>query len=496
MIGLADGLRSGFGMGMQARQAADARERQAREDAWQDEQRTRLRRQWGAEDSAWRDLETLQGQGVVEGATGISQPSMQMLAAGNGGAYGSGEGAIRDAAGDYTREMNRLGQGENAPATGVPATGVPAYNAQAPIARRAASDLEVERAMGGVAMARRDMAGLSQSRARQKQLSEDEILAKAEVNDATISYINDNHRSLTIGDPDKHGFRQVSFVKVGGKAAFDRLSPMDQRKLAGAQALYATNPTRALQLAKEVNADLAKVFETEAREGEAVVRSGNDAAFKGGSLDNDAARTRAQADHWAAQTRNDAARLGMQRDRAKLENWQLERLRLGDTLGQEAAGYAEGLSAAHAAGPQGRSAADIYGAKLAGVHQRMRGLGLNPGGREQMSLKDQLDAEAKLIQAGMSPEQARARVTGYDPVEVMRAEIAKLRGAKGAVEAGALGHPRDIRRPQAGEPPGVQLARKIEAMSDDQVAAYRRLQENQPLSPRERNLLREAGIEF
>lgn len=454
MIGLADGLRSGFGMGMQARNAADARERQAREDAWQDEQRTRLRRQWGSEDAAWRDLEALQGQGVVEGATGISQPSMQMLAAGNGGAYGSGEGAVREAAGDFTREANRLGQSENAPATGLPR-----YDAQAPMTRRAATDLEVERAMGGVAMARRDMGGLSQSRARQKQLSEDDVLAKAQVNDATISYINDNHRSLTIGDPDKHGFRQVSFVKVGGKAAFDRLSPMDQRKLAGAQALYATNPTRALQLAKEVNADLAKVFETEAREGEAAVRSGNDAAFKGGSLTNDAARTRAQADHWAAQNRNDSARLGLQRDRASMENWQLERLRRGDRLGQEAAGYAEGLNAARAAGPEGRQAADIYAAKLAGAQQHMRGLGLNPGGREQMSLKDQIDAEAKLIQSGMTPEQARARVSGYDPVEAIRAEVAKLRETKGAT-------------PPRGMPLKAPTAGQLRAMSPEAVQAY------------------------
>lgn len=318
-MGFAEGFSTGASAIARGLQMRTDREDRARENAWVDEQRTRLRQDRAREDAAWNNLDTLQSQGVFDGATGLKQPSMQMLASG-GTAYGTGDPAIREATGDYAREANRLG---------VPDQG--GYNPQADITRRGASELELERAMGGISAARRDTTGMRQSADRQKVLRENELLAGAKVDDNTVKWLNQNHKALTLGDADKDGFRQLSFVDVDGKGQFSRLSLADQRKLAGAQALWDVNPDRAMKMVGEVNKDLATLFAHENAMSEQVGRSGNDVAGKRGELGIRRGELDVHRAHQAESTRhnmavegNAAAHLGLQRQQLERSNWMPE----------------------------------------------------------------------------------------------------------------------------------------------------------------------------
>ena len=416
-MGFADGFQAGSGMVMRGLQMRDAREQRERENAFVDEQRTRQRVQQGREDAAWNQLQALQDQGVYQGATGLSQPGMQALAAG-GTAYGSGEQAIRDATGDYAREAQRMGMDNGG-----------GYNPQAGITKRGATPLELEKALGGVAVAQRDTRGMRDSMTRQRQLEEDELIANAQVNEDTIKYINGNHQSLTIGDPDKKGFRQISFVKLDGKAGFERLNVADQKKLAAAQALWDRNPERAMKMVAEVNGELANVLAAEARQGEAATRISNDAASHSQTAQYHDAQLGELSRHNQAVEANNRARLGLEAAKANRENAALRKLEEGDALGREAAGYAEGLQRARNFGAEGRDAANIYGERLAGVQARMRGLGLNPGtDRERMTPKDEMAARAQLKTAGYSDEQIESMVTGYDPIKAMAQMLQERKG--------------------------------------------------------------------
>jgi hypothetical protein len=448
-MGFADGFAAGSsavarGLGMR-----EAREQRERENAWRDEVQMQQRTQWQREnqraaevDQAFRDYGTLSKDGHFEGATGLQQPSMQQLASG-GTAYGSGEQAIRDATGDYAREAARMGTGET-------------YNPTAGITKRAASPLELERSMGRISAAQRDVRGMRESAVNARKLEEDEIFSKAEVNEDTVKFMNQNHNSITIGDADKKGFRQLSFVKLDGRAAFERLSAADQKKLAGAQALYERNPERALKIIAEVNGDLAKVIAAENQQGEAVVRAGNDVAGRSHAASHQDAVLRETGRH-------NRAVEGITAARANRENVAMARLEQGDALGREAAGYAEGLARARSLGTAGKEAADIYSAQLAGTHERMRGLGLNPGNdRMRMSPKDEMAARAQLKTAGYNDQQIEAMVTGYDPVARM-AELLQARGGAPA-QPGANGGVRmPLKNPTLSQ---------LQAMSPEAVARY------------------------
>lgn len=181
--------------------------------------------------------------------------------------------------------------------------------------------------------------------------------------------------------------------------------------------------------------------------------------------------------------------------------WQQDRLERGDRLGQEAAGYAQGLSAAKALGPQGKAAADIYGTQLAGTNQRMAGLGLRPYGmKDPVPPQIIMEETRKFMEtpqgAAMAPAAAYQMIEsmlngrGADPVaqatEATRAELARLRGGRAPAGAAA----------QAPESPEMAHARRVQAMTPEQFAVFQKMQQGQPTSPRERALLQQAGSNF
>lgn len=147
---------------------ADIADRKRRA-AWEQEDRARQNAERTRVDQAFRDYESLAKNGNVNAAgTGLAAPSAQMAYAGNAG-YGQGEAAVQEMAGDFQREMGRFAQ-----APGAPATGLPKYNAAAPVTTTAATDVDLEQALGAVASAQRDVRGIRESKTNVKNLKLDE----------------------------------------------------------------------------------------------------------------------------------------------------------------------------------------------------------------------------------------------------------------------------------------------------------------------------------
>lgn len=176
-----------------------------------------LRRQRAMEqeqDAAFREYTDLSQNGVVDAAgTGLSQPSAQFIASGNAG-FGTGERAVQEAAGMYQREMNRFAQ---APAA--PAGGLPKYDATAPVNRRAASEIELEQALGRVSAAQRDARGLRDSNERVTKLKFDEGYKKY-----ADTLLTDMRTLGPKGFIDKHGAALNANGNVDGYMTFDERS--------------------------------------------------------------------------------------------------------------------------------------------------------------------------------------------------------------------------------------------------------------------------------
>lgn len=179
--------------------------------------------------------------------------------------------------------------------------------------------------------------------------------------------------------------------------------------------------------------------------------------------------------------------------------WQMDRLRKGEKLGQEASGYAQGLAASRAAGPQGKAAADIYSQHLAGVHQQMRGLGLSvpepKGPPEMKSLGDgmfQLGGEVYTLQPGGKGKDGKpqppklVKVAGAGP-SALDLALEAYQGQNGAAPLG-------LAKPT--ESPEMEMARRIQSLTDEQFAVYQKVQRGEPTNPRERAILKAAGLNF
>ena len=134
-------------------------DKDARETTEYDQRQAEYTRAQGLQrksDAAYDNLDSVSSGVVDPGATGLSQPSAQMLSQGYGGA--KGPQAVQDAAGDYTREANRMGMAPQG------------YNAQAPVTQRKASDREMLDAEMGVATATRDRGYRESLQAKGKEL--------------------------------------------------------------------------------------------------------------------------------------------------------------------------------------------------------------------------------------------------------------------------------------------------------------------------------------
>jgi hypothetical protein len=183
-------------------------------------------------------------------------------------------------------EIGEQNYGDDAPAYQAPTGLQPAY--------RKASDLDMNSLQSTLAAARGDVAGMEALRGARKDIEWTdgygaklkEYNGSPEQIGATLTHLNQNSRSVTMGKPDKDGFVQLSVVKPDGEAAFARLTKQDQAKLYAASSLMELNPQRAFDLMAQVNKDLATAIAAENNLNIEVAKGGNDLAYKQGSLAN------------------------------------------------------------------------------------------------------------------------------------------------------------------------------------------------------------------
>lgn len=178
---------------------------------------------------------------------------------------------------------------------------------------RQPSRLETNAAMQRIAAARRDINAMSTLGKEGDTLQEDDLMAKAmaKVNKDGIDpeaarWLNNNHGKVTLLPADKNGIVGFTVVNADGDATLGKLSRADQAKLAGAQAIYALNPTRAWQLVGEVNKDLAAALATDNKTTLDAGKGNNDGRFHSGSLDNQRITAGAAATTAGAAARNAA----------------------------------------------------------------------------------------------------------------------------------------------------------------------------------------------
>lgn len=102
--------------------------------------------------------------------------------------------------------------------------------------------------------------------------------------DAGVKQININHKSVTLGEPDKDGFRDMSVVGADGKASFSRLSLSEQAQLYAAAGMMDTHPTEAIAVISKINGELAKAVAADNTVYEQVGKNNNTAAHYRGDL--------------------------------------------------------------------------------------------------------------------------------------------------------------------------------------------------------------------
>lgn len=183
----------------------------------------------------------------------------------------------------------------DAPATGLRAPAMPerqmTFN-QAPTGA-AAEDL-----LGRIALIRGDTAGFRGSQAAARTFREDDLFKERvkgykgtpEQIDETMVYVNQMSKSITMGEPDKDGFAQLSVVKPDGKAVFANLTRQDQAKIYAAAGLMELNPQRAFDMMAQVNKDLAVAVAADNNMNVSLANASNDVVSKKGTLANQRAK--------------------------------------------------------------------------------------------------------------------------------------------------------------------------------------------------------------
>lgn len=417
MIGLADGIDSGANLylGLQERRQAQ-----------------RLRDEQNARAAEQHALQMREGGLRVGGLQRVNDATDRLSALQNVGA--------RDQPAYDANEAD-FNAADQANLAGLP---MPAYKAPRPEFRKA-TDRELLGGMRGLAAAKGDAQGMLALRDREKVMDEDEILAKAEPDDKTISLINNDHRRITVGDADKRGFRPLSYTTLDGKGAFVMLNKADQKLLAGAQALMETNPTRAMQIIAGVNKGLAETLARDAGAQSDAVKTGNTTAFQSGTLDHQDAQTAAQAAYWKAMEANDSARTQAMLAQHKAAT--------GKTVPPEIIAKLGALEQQFLGTDDPKMRATIERQYQMALSQAGVAVGKPMGlpnaktQREGLSAKDEVEAALKLVeQSGgkLSLAGARAMLRGsYDPEAVMRAAVERKLAEKagGAKPAAGLQPP-------------------------------------------------------
>ena len=342
MIGLVDGLRAG---------ASDARAAAAEERAWQEQQARK----------AYQD-QLLAMQQAQERRAQMEFDARQRRQ------------SEEDSAVAGLADLHRRDQEYN---TSIREGGI------GPI--RPVTDREYNTAQMGLATARRDVSGMTSLRQQGRMLDvADEATRLSQMPDfqsKAAGYISDHMGvpfKIELGKRDPKTGKQIEadrLVPDEGKPIV--LKDGDMQRVAYGVALSKFGlPGEGSKVFREVSQDLSGAID---RANQRMLTGYNFQSQAQDRLDRAADR---DADREVRREQIQAARAarGAAATQQRAAAWQQERLERGDKLGREAAGYAQGLSTARSLGSEGRQAAAIYEAQLAGAQQHMAGLGLKPFG--------------------------------------------------------------------------------------------------------------------
>lgn len=188
---------------------------------------------------------------------------------------------------------------------------------------QAPTGASAEEILGRIALTKGDTQGFRASQLAARTFREDDLFKEKlkeftgtpEQIGSTMSYLNQNSKSVTMGKPDKDGFVQLSVVKPDGDAAFARLTKQDQAKLYAAGHLMEVNPQRAFDMMAQVNKELAIAIASENGLNVDLSKGANDVAAKKGKLGVDREelgikRGQAAATAEYYKSRGDAERMG------------------------------------------------------------------------------------------------------------------------------------------------------------------------------------------
>lgn len=322
MLGLADSFMAARRQRMAEDEAAATRAERAERLRWAREDRDRLARDRASEDAAFGELAAAQS-GIGAGDVGRIQQTYGMTPQ-QVAATGGGQGLVSKLKEyDQPDSWDLQGAPSVGAGRGLPAPGMTAADVKPGAAKKS----DIHGALMKVATARRDAQGFASAMAARDTAVEDETmgavkLAKPGTPEWTAQMESvrsqlRGHKQITLGKPDKQGFVNLSYEDAGGGTVFAKLSAADQHALLMADSIMERNPTRALQMIRGVNAELA-----------AAIARDNDGAAKVGTHVNDVAHKRGALANQAAQIANTAeyhrGMLAARKDEVTRNSWQPE----------------------------------------------------------------------------------------------------------------------------------------------------------------------------
>lgn len=244
----------GEGVGI-ARDRKYQDEKRARETADYNDRQKELeyqRTQRQGVDDAFANVQGLQTNGVYAGGntSGMSDGSAEML-------FKKGGQPLVDETASYANVENRRFGLAPAQTTSTP-------NAPT-VQSRKATGLDMNRAMLGVATAKKDIGAMQSLQTQGVELEWDDNFGKKlkeytgseEQIGATAQFVNDSSKRITLGDAGKDGVVRMAVVKPDGKADFLKLTKQDQAQLYAAGSMMEANPTKALTIMAGINKNLA-----------------------------------------------------------------------------------------------------------------------------------------------------------------------------------------------------------------------------------------------
>jgi len=234
-------------------------------------------------DAATRDLQQLYTNGAMapgSNQTGLPDATVGAAHAGNVQGYGSGQAAVGALAGDYQREAARMGL-----------EGGPQYNGAAggDVKFQPATQAQLMRGVGGLALAKGDMQGFTQALAGEKAAKGDELMSGAMAQwqqmtpEQKAAWAKQNsydqklpmYGSYTAGTPDAVQGKGASKGTKGGKptpqegfgiiltdnGSVHKLTDAEMGQLFAAQQMMQHDPARATQIMVQGSEKLRKLYQ-------------------------------------------------------------------------------------------------------------------------------------------------------------------------------------------------------------------------------------------